>query len=132
MTTEIANLLTMAGLGQSTAVSLGGDPIIGTTYVDLLPLLESDPDTDALVFFAEPGGVMEEQLADRLCAQPSRLHIVGFIAGRFAERMQGVRFGHAGSIVEGSRGSPKRKIELLREAGVRVAPQLSDIPSLLT
>lgn len=131
MTTEIANLLTVAGLGQSTAISLGGDPIIGSTYLDLLPLFEADAETDALVLFAEPGGEMEEQLAEQLFRQPTRLRIVAFVAGRFAERMQGVRFGHAGSIVEGARGSPQKKIELLREAGVRVAQKLSEIPGLL-
>jgi succinyl-CoA synthetase alpha subunit len=132
MTTEIANLLTMAGIGQSTAISLGGDPIIGSTYLDLLPLFEADPETDALVLFAEPGGTMEERLAEHLLAQPSRLRIVAFVAGRFAERMQGVRFGHAGSIVEGNQGSPQQKIVRLREAGVRVATRLDEIPSLVT
>jgi succinyl-CoA synthetase alpha subunit len=131
MTTEIANLLTMAGLGQSTAISLGGDPIIGSTYLDLLPLFEADLETDALVLFAEPGGTMEERLAEHLLAHPSRLRIVAFVAGRFAERMQGVRFGHAGSIVEGNRGSPQQKIERLREAGVRIAVQLDQIPELV-
>ncbi|MBI3733017.1 MAG: succinate--CoA ligase subunit alpha [Chloroflexi bacterium] len=132
MTTEIASLLTMAGLGQSVAVSLGGDPIIGSTYLDLLPLLEADPQTDALVLFAEPGGVMEEQLAEHLMQCPTRLRVAAFVAGRFAERMQGVRFGHAGSIVEGTRGSPQRKIERLTAAGVRVAQKLSEIPQLLS
>lgn len=131
MTTEIANLLTMAGLGQSTAISLGGDPIIGTTYLEMLPLFEADAETDALVLFAEPGGAMEEQLAAHLMKHPSRLRLVAFVAGRFAERMQGVRFGHAGSIVEGTRGSPHRKIDLLREAGVKVAGRLEEIPQLL-
>jgi succinyl-CoA synthetase alpha subunit len=131
MTTEIASLLTRAGLGQSTAVSLGGDPIVGSTYVDLLPLFESDDMTDSLVLFAEPGGIMEEQLAEHLACHPSRLRIVAFVAGKFAERMQGVRFGHAGSIVEGSRGSPEQKIRLLRDAGVNIAQTLGDIPALV-
>ncbi len=132
MTTEIANLLTMAGLGQSTAISLGGDPIIGSTYLDLLAPFEADPETDALVIFAEPGGTMEEQLATHLMTCPTRMRMVAFVAGRFAERMQGVRFGHAGSIVEGTRGSPQKKIEMLRDAGVSVAQKLSEIPELLT
>ncbi|MBI5878852.1 MAG: CoA-binding protein [Chloroflexi bacterium] len=131
MTTEIASLLTLSGHGQSTAISLGGDPLIGSTALDLLPLFEADPQTNALVLFAEPGGTMEEQLAQHLSRHPSRLRIVAFVAGRFAERMQGVRFGHAGSIVEGTRGSPQKKIDLLRDAGVRVARTLSEIPSLL-
>jgi succinyl-CoA synthetase alpha subunit len=131
MTTEIASLLTTAGVGQSTAVSLGGDPIIGSTYLDLLPMFEADPNTDALVLFAEPGGSMEELLAARLAQKPTRLRIAAFVAGRFAERMQGVRFGHAGSIVEGAHGSPQHKIEALRDAGVRVASRLSELPVLL-
>jgi succinyl-CoA synthetase alpha subunit len=131
MTTEIASLLTARDIGQSTAISLGGDPIIGSTYLDLLPMFETDPDTDALVLFAEPGGSMEELLAARLKEKPTRLRVVAFVAGRFAERMQGVRFGHAGSFVEGTHGSPQHKIEALRDAGVRVASKLSELPSLL-
>ncbi len=131
MMTEIANLLTQHGLGQSTCVSIGGDPIIGSTFLDLLPLYEADPETQALVLFCEPGGAMEEQLAERLSARPSRLPIVAFVAGRFADRMQGVRFGHAGALVEGSSGSPRGKIAALRAAGVRVADKLHQVPDLV-
>lgn len=131
MMTEIANLLTQAGLGQSTCVSIGGDAMLGTTFVDLLDLYEADPDTQALVLFCEPGGTMEERLAKRLSAQPSRLPIVAFVAGRFADRMQGVRFGHAGALVEGEQGSPARKVAILRAAGVRVADRLQHIPGLV-
>lgn len=131
MMTEIANLLTQAGIGQSTCVSIGGDPIVGSSIVDLLPLYEADPETRALVLFCEPGGLMEEQLAERLKAQPSRLKIIAFVAGRFADRMQGMRFGHAGAIVEGTRGSPAGKLVLLREAGVKVAERVSHIPQLV-
>ena len=131
MTTEIASLLTQSGIGQSTCISIGGDPIVGSTFVDLLPLYEADSETKALVFFCEPGGTMEEQLAEHLRTQPSRLLLVAFVAGRFADRMQGVRFGHAGAIVEGTRGSPSGKMEALREAGVLVAEKLSQIPKLV-
>jgi succinyl-CoA synthetase alpha subunit len=131
MTTEIASMLSRAGLGQSTCVSVGGDPIIGSTALDLLPLFEADPETWALVLFCEPGGTVEERLAARLKAQGSRLPIVAFVAGRFTDRMQGQRFGHAGAIVEGERGSPAAKIKVLREAGVHVAEKLSDIPRLV-
>lgn len=131
MMTEIASMLTQAGIGQSTCVSIGGDPIVGSTALDLLPLYEADPETSGLVLFCEPGGAMEEQLAQRLKAKPSRLKIIAFVAGRFADRMQGVRFGHAGSIVEGTRGSPAGKMALLREAGVRVAEKVSQIPQLV-
>lgn len=131
MMTEIANLLTQSGMGQSTCVSIGGDPIIGSTLLDLLPLYEADPDTDAIVTFCEPGGTMEERLAERLTRQPSRLPIIAFVAGRFADQRQGVRFGHAGAIVEGSKGSPLAKIEALRAAGVLVADKLHHIPDLV-
>jgi succinyl-CoA synthetase alpha subunit len=131
MMTEIANLLTQHGLGQSTCVSIGGDPIIGSTFLDLLPLYEADPETEALVLFCEPGGAMEEQLAERLRAYPSRLPIVAFVAGRFADRIQGVRFGHAGALVEGANGSPAGKIAALRAAGVQVADKLHQVPALV-
>ncbi len=131
MTTEIASLLTHAGLGQSTCVSVGGDPIVGSTFLELLPLYEADPETRAVVIFGEPGSTMEEALAAHLAAYGSRLPIIAFIAGRFADRMPGVRFGHAAAIVEGGRGSPAAKIAALRQAGVRVADHLRDLPSLV-
>jgi succinyl-CoA synthetase alpha subunit len=131
MMTEIANMLTQAGIGQSTCVSVGGDAIVGTSFVDLLPVYEADPQTQALVCFCEPGGLFEERLAERLRANPSRLPIVAFVAGRFTDRLQGVRFGHAGSIVEGTRGSPAGKITTLRVAGVHVADKLRHVPQLV-
>jgi len=131
MMTEIANLLTMNGIGQSTCVSIGGDPLIGSTFLDLLPLYEADPQTRALALFCEPGGTMEERLAEHLKNHPCQLPILAFVAGRFADRMQGQRFGHAGAIVEGSKGSPNGKMEVLREAGVHVVDKLSQIPGIL-
>jgi len=131
MMTEIANLLSLNEIGQSTCVSIGGDPIIGSTMLDLLPLYETDPQTRALVLFCEPGGTMEEHLAEHLKGHPSRLPILAFVAGRFADRMQGQRFGHAGAIVEGKKGSPAGKMEVLREAGVHVVDKLSQIPAVL-
>lgn len=131
MMTEVANLLTQAHIGQSTCISIGGDPIIGSTTLDLLSLYEADPATRALALFCEPGGVMEEQLAERLAKQPSRLKIIAFVAGRFADQRQGMRFGHAGAIVEGNNGSPAAKVALLRAAGVRVAEKVSQIAPLV-
>jgi succinyl-CoA synthetase alpha subunit len=131
MMTEIANMLTLGGIGQSTCVSIGGDPLIGSTILDLLPLYEADPQTRALVLFCEPGGTMEERLSEHLKDYPSRLPILAFVAGRFADRMQGQRFGHAGAIVEGKKGSPAGKVEVLKEAGVHVVEKLSQIPLLL-
>jgi|SRR6185369_2474255 len=131
MLTEIANLLTQEGIGQSTCVSVGGDPIEGTTFADLLPHYESDEETRVVVIFCEPGGHMEEELADRLSQRKSRIPIVAFMAGRFMDRMQGVRFGHAAAIVNGNHGSPARKIERLRAAGVSMAEKISAIPELV-
>jgi succinyl-CoA synthetase alpha subunit len=131
MTTEIASLLTLAGIGQSTCISIGGDPVVGSTFLDLLPLFEADEETRALVLYCEPGGVMEEQLAEHLNANGSRLPIFAFIAGRFADRMKGMRFGHASAIVEGNRGSPAGKMAALQEAGVQVTARLSHLPPLI-
>jgi succinyl-CoA synthetase alpha subunit len=131
MTTEIANLLSQRGFGQSTAVSMGGDPIIGTTFAELMPLWEADAETKALVIFGEPGGGQEAQFAGYLRDHGTRLPIVAFIAGSFMEEMPGLRFGHAGSIVEGKADTAAAKAQALREAGVLVAEDLSEIPSLL-
>ena len=131
MMTEIANMLTQRGIGQSTCVSIGGDSIIGSNVLDLLPLYEADQDTDVLVLYAEPGGAVEERLAAELMQRPVRLPIIAFVAGRFTDQRQGIRFGHAGTIVEGDKGSPTTKIRLLREAGVHVADKLSQIPDLV-
>jgi succinyl-CoA synthetase alpha subunit len=131
MMTEIANLLTQAGIGQSTCVSIGGDPIIGSTLLDLMPLYEADPDTHAVVYFAEPGGTMEERLAAYVGKQRPRLPIIAFVAGRFADALQGVRFGHAGAIVQGNQGSPAAKIAAMRDAGILVADKLYQIPDLV-
>jgi succinyl-CoA synthetase alpha subunit len=131
MMTEIANLLTQAGIGQSTCVSIGGDPIIGSTILDLMPLYEADPDTAAVVMFCEPGGTMEERLAEYIERHQPNLPVIAFVAGRFADRMQGVRFGHAGAIVQGAQGSPAAKIARMRDAGILVANKLYEIPDLV-
>ena len=129
--TEIASQLTQAGIGQSTCVSIGGDPIVGTPFLDLLPLYEADPETRVLVLFSEPGGTLEEDLAQHLLDNPCRVPIVAFVSGRFADRMQGVRFGHAGAIVERGRGRPASKARALKDAGVRIAEKLSHVQGLV-
>jgi len=131
MMTEVANLLTQAGIGQSTCVSIGGDPIVGSTILDLLPVYEADPGTHAIVMFSEPGGIMEERLAAAVKKHKPRLPIIAFVAGRFADRMQGVRFGHAGAIVQGTQGSPAAKIAVMRDSGIIVANKLYEIPDLV-
>jgi succinyl-CoA synthetase alpha subunit len=131
MTTEIANLLTTHGIGQSTCVGIGGDPIIGSNFVDLVPLFEKDPGTKAVVLYCEPGGIGEEQLSDYVLHTGCRLPIVAFVAGQFVDDMPGVRFGHAGAIVEGDRGSTRGKIKRFKEAGIQVAERFSDIVGLV-
>jgi succinyl-CoA synthetase alpha subunit len=131
MTTEIANTLTAAGLGQSTAVSIGGDAIIGTSYAELMPLFEADPQTKAIAIYSEPGGRMEAELAEWVTAHRSRLPIVAFMAGRFMDEMPGMRFGHAGTIVEGKADTTADKIERMRSAGIAVAERIEEIPALI-
>ena len=131
MTTEIANTLTAAGLGQSTAVSIGGDAIIGTSYAELMPLFEADPETKAIAIYSEPGGRMEAELAEWVQENDSRLPIVAFMAGRFMDEMPGMRFGHAGTIVEGRADTSADKIERLRKAGIDVAERIEEIPNLI-
>ena len=131
MTTEIASTLTAAGLGQSTAVSIGGDAIIGTTYAELMPLFEADPETHAIAIYSEPGGRMEAELAEWVTAHRSRLPIVAFMAGRFMDEMKGMRFGHAGTIVEGREDTTAAKIERMERAGISVAERIEQIPELI-
>jgi succinyl-CoA synthetase alpha subunit len=130
MTTEIANLLTTRGIGQSTCIGIGGDPVVGSNFLDLIPLFALDPDTKVVVLFSEPGGVVEEKLSELVMAAPIKVPIIGFIAGRFVDDMPGVRFGHAATIVEGTRGSTKSKIEMFRKAGIHVAESFSDIADI--
>ncbi len=131
MTTEIASTLTAAGLGQSTCVSIGGDAIVGTTYAELMPFFEADPDTQAIVIYSEPGGRMEAELAEWVREHESRLPIVAFMAGRFMDEMQGMRFGHAGTIVEGKEDTTAEKIKRMEAAGISVAERIEEIPGLL-
>ena len=130
MTTEISSTLTAAGLGVSTAVSIGGDPIIGSTYAELMPLFEEDEQTEAIVIYTEPGGRMEAQLSEWVKENDSRLPIVAFMAGRFMddEEMKGMSFGHAGTIVEGKEDTATEKIARLEAAGIPVVERIDEIP----
>jgi succinyl-CoA synthetase alpha subunit len=130
MTTEISSTLTAAGLGVSTAISIGGDAIIGSTYAELMPLFEADEQTEAIVIYTEPGGRMEAELVDWREGNDSRLPIVAFMAGRFMddEEMQGMSFGHAGTIVEGKEDSATEKIARLEAAGIPVVERIDEIP----
>src|SRR5215211_6975677 len=131
MTTEISSTLTAAGLGVSTACSIGGDAIIGSTYAELMPLFEDDEQTEAIVIYTEPGGRMEAELARWVTENDSRLPIVAFMAGRFMDEMPGMSFGHAGTIVEGKADTAAEKIKRLNDAGITVAEEISEIPNLV-
>jgi succinyl-CoA synthetase alpha subunit len=128
LTYEVVYNLTEAGLGQSTCIGIGGDPIIGSTFTDLLELLEDDPDTSGVVLIGEIGGEAEEQAADYIESSMSK-PVVGFISGRTAP--PGKRMGHAGAIIAGGKGTPQAKVEAFQEAGVRVAEKPDEIPGLM-
>ena len=131
MTTEIASTLSAAGLGQSTCISIGGDAIVGSTYAELMPLFEADAQTEAIAIYSEPGGRMEAELAAWVSEQKSRLPVVAFMAGRFMDEMRGMRFGHAGTIVEGVEDTTAQKIRRMEAAGISVAERIEEIPDLL-
>ena len=131
MTTEIANLLTTHGIGQSTCISIGGDPVVGSNFLDLIPLFDEDQGTKAIVLFCEPGGVIEERLSELVLLEQIKTPIVAFVAGRFVDKMPGIRFGHAATIVEGKKGTAAGKIEQFQKAGIHVADGLDGIIRIL-
>jgi succinyl-CoA synthetase alpha subunit len=131
MTTEMSSTLSAAGLGQSTAVSIGGDAIIGSTYAELMPLFEADEQTQGIVIYSEPGGRMEAELARWVSEHSSRLAIVAFMAGRFMDEMPGMSFGHAGTIVEGKEDTAAEKIARLGQVGITLAERIEDIPEMI-
>ncbi len=129
LTYEIVDMLTRAGLGQSTCVGIGGDPIIGTTFVDCLEAFANDPETDAIVVCGEIGGSDEEDAAAFIKAHLPNKPCVAFIGGRSAPK--GKRLGHAGAIISGNFGTPESKLAAFAAAGVPVADRPSEIPDLL-
>ncbi len=129
LTYEVVDGLTRAGLGQSTCVGIGGDPIIGTTYVDVLREFANDSQTKALVICGEIGGSDEEEAAAWIGEHLAGIPVVAFISGRNAP--PGKSLGHAGAIVSGSFGTAQSKIEAFQAVGVRVAERPSEIPKLL-
>jgi succinyl-CoA synthetase alpha subunit len=132
MTTEMSSTLTAAGLGQSTAVSIGGDAIIGSSYAELMPLFDADEQTEAIVIYTEPGGRMEAELARYVTEDSTRkLPIVAFMAGPCMDEMPGMSFGHAGTNVEGKEDTAAEKIERLASAGIVVAEEIAEIPDLV-
>ena len=126
LTYEVVALLTQAGIGQSSCIGIGGDPIIGTTFIDCLRLFESDQKTSAVVMCGEIGGSDEEDAA--AYAATMTKPVVGFISGRTAP--PGKRMGHAGAIISGKTGTAQGKVDALLAAGVPVADTIFDIPDL--
>jgi succinyl-CoA synthetase alpha subunit len=124
LTYEAAAQLNEHGIGQSTALGLGGDPVVGTTFVDGLRLVAEDPETEVVVLIGEIGGSAEEEAA-QLVGQGYGKPVVAFIAGRTAPK--GKRMGHAGAIIAGGKGTADEKIASLKEAGVHVAESPADI-----
>jgi succinyl-CoA synthetase alpha subunit len=129
LTYEVVQAMTDAGMGQSTCVGIGGDPVIGTNFIDVLDMFNQDPDTEAIVMIGEIGGEEEEKAA-AFCAREVRKPMAAFIAGRTAP--PGRRMGHAGAIISsGGGGTAASKRAALEEAGIRVADSPSHIPQLL-
>jgi succinyl-CoA synthetase alpha subunit len=128
LTYEVGSALSAAGLGQSTIVGIGGDPVLGLTFSDVIQLFEKDPATTHLVVIGEIGGTDEEHAAE-LLGRGSRLKTVAFISGRTAP--EGKRMGHAGAIVSGNRGTAKSKEEAFRKAGIEVAETTDQIVGML-
>ncbi len=128
LTYEVVAELTKAGFGQSTCVGIGGDPIIGQNFVDILKRFNEDPDTDAVVLIGEIGGTDEEEAAAFIQSE-MRKPVVAFVAGKTAP--EGKRMGHAGAIIMGRMGTAQSKIEAFQKAGVPVADLPAQIPELL-
>ena len=128
LTYEVLYALKNLGLGVSTCVGIGGDPINGTNFIDTLDMFQEDPDTEKIVLIGEIGGTDEEQAAEFITQHVNK-PIAGFIAGRSAP--PGKRMGHAGAIVQGGTGLADDKIKALEAAGVKIAQHPEEIPGLL-
>jgi succinyl-CoA synthetase alpha subunit len=128
LTYEVVQALTDKGIGQSTAVGIGGDPIIGSTFIDVLKLFEGDPLTDQVVLIGEIGGT-DEQKAARFIAEQMNKPVTVFIAGRTAP--PGKRMGHAGAIIEGGEGTAEEKIKAFEAVGVKVAQLPEEVADLV-
>ncbi|MEE8442021.1 MAG: succinate--CoA ligase subunit alpha [Spirochaetia bacterium] len=128
LTYEVVYNLTEAGLGQSSCVGIGGDPIIGSSFIDMLELFQADPDTKGVVVIGEIGGEDEEAAAAFIKEKMDK-PVVAFISGRTAPA--GKRMGHAGAIISGGKGTPQAKVAAFQDAGVAVADKPDEIPGLM-
>jgi succinyl-CoA synthetase alpha subunit len=128
LTYEVVYALTARGIGQSTAVGIGGDPINGTSFVDVLQMFENDPGTDQVILIGEIGGTDEQKAADYIAAKMSK-PVTAFIAGQTAP--PGRRMGHAGAIISGGEGTAAEKMAALKEAGARVARHPDEIAEIV-
>ncbi|MGH7658971.1 MAG: succinate--CoA ligase subunit alpha, partial [Gemmatimonadales bacterium] len=128
LTYEVVNQLTKHGIGQSTCVGIGGDPIIGTDFIDCLRAFQDDPETEAIVMLGEIGGTDEQRAAEFVREHVTK-PVVGFIAGQTAPK--GRRMGHAGAIISGSSGTAEEKITAFRDAGIHVMERPADVVGLL-
>jgi succinyl-CoA synthetase alpha subunit len=128
LTYEVVWALTQAGLGQTTAIGIGGDPIIGTSFIDALSLFQADDETEGIVLLGEIGGTDEDQAAAYIQANETK-PVVGFIAGRTAP--PGKRMGHAGAIISGGQGTAAEKIAALNAAGVEVADSPAQVADIM-
>lgn len=130
MTSAISYYLTVAGLGQSTIIHVGGDAVVGLSHPEVMELFEQDKETRMVVMFGEIGTTQEERVADLIETGKFTKPLIAFIGGRAAK--SGTRFSHAGAIVEGTRGSYESKVRRLKEVGVHMAASVSDIPKIAT